>query len=1000
MPFIKRNDPKGPQPLHDAQKIFVGRTNELYFFTEHILKPEDPVYNIISLYGDGGVGKSTLVNRYIEMASSPEFKEYCMAAIVDERQATPASMMEKFTAQLHIHNEFRQALTHYKEALRKQQDEQETIQDAVLQRAPDFAGAAVEGVPIVGPLLRESLKLTTSQVLNRYQSGQTRQVSIRLEDPLSSLTKAFVTELNRLAESQVTLSTEWRTKRRHRIVLVFDTFEQLAAEAAPWLLNYFLEAEISSNIVILTAGRIPIERSLPEDPKRWLPYRDNHTICDISLNSFTFEETQAYLLQRGIADPGRIDRIWQLSRGLPLYLSLLTSDPRSDVDPAADVVANFLRWIPQNEWIKRRLVLDASLFSRPFNQDDLAALDYIPASERPFLYHWLIIQPFVRLSTQDGRYSYHELAEDLFSRHLYLRSPNDCYSTRRALTTHYRVELATIQAQGQQEYYRIPEWLGLTIALAQQLFFLPDGNSHLEAAEQLLHAYDLTKQDEEITRVLRDLSQVQLYNQANADARELATLLLNYIEAEPMSQMHITAASALLRKIGNAPTFSPTLLAHVYGNRGVAYRNLSDYQHAIEDFDRAIVLDPNYAWAYGNRGITYRSSKNYERALRDFNAAIALDTNLDWVYVGRGEVHRHLGNYDLAIQDFDRAIALDPNYAQAYGSRGRAYRFINRYQQAIEDLERAIALDPERAWFYAQQGENYRDVGQYERAIESYNQAIALAPESFFWAYGSRGYTYFRLKDYQHAIEDLDRAIALDPTYVWGYGQRGRVYRHLNLYDKALADLNRTIELDPNDFWAYSHRGLVYSSLHEYQRALADFTRAIELDPDYASAYGRRGSAYLSLGDLAQAQTDYARNCAMSPKDTRACWLSTWLTLCQQRPTTQTALILENAAVLYPQSYFAYLCRGVAFWLRSQIAQALTELEEAQRMRPSMWDALFWQAIIYGSQGKTEAIHSLEQALQLTIPSVLLAPLHWLEQDQPAFYEQYIAPLLAKYNAP
>ena len=69
-------------------------------------------------------------------------------------------------------------------------------------------------------------------------------------------------------------------------------------------------------------------------------------------------------------------------------------------------------------------------------------------------------------------------------------------------------------------------------------------------------------------------------------------------------------------------------------------------------------------------------------------------------------------------------------------------------------------------------------------------------------------------------------------------------------------------------------------------------------------------------------------------------------------------------------------------------------------MRPGMWDALFWQAIIYGSQGKTEAIRSLEQALELTIPSILLAPLHWLEQDQPPFYEQHIAPLLAKYNAP
>ena len=217
MPFVKKNTSKGSLPLDDSRKIFVGRANELSFFTEHILQPDDPTYNIISIYGDGGVGKSTLVNRYIEVVNSPAFQEYCMAAIVDERQATPASMMEKFTAQLHMHHEFSRAITRYKEALHKLQDEQETMQDAVLQRAPDFAGAAVEGVPIIGPLLREGLKMTTSQMLDRYHTGQAHLVSIRLEDPIRDLTNAFITELNRLAESLVTTSE--RTKRRHRIFL-------------------------------------------------------------------------------------------------------------------------------------------------------------------------------------------------------------------------------------------------------------------------------------------------------------------------------------------------------------------------------------------------------------------------------------------------------------------------------------------------------------------------------------------------------------------------------------------------------------------------------------------------------------------------------------------------------------------------------------------------------------------------------------------------------------
>ena len=524
---------------------------------------------------------------------------------------------------------------------------------------------------------------------------------------------------------------------------------------------------------------------------------------------------------------------------------------------------------------------------------------------------------------------------------------------------------------------------------------MPDGASHRAAVEQLIQAYELTKQDEEIVRVLREISQPHLYNQANADARDMATLLLRYIEAEPMSQEQVTAIGALLRKLGDAATFSPQLLARIYGNRGVAYRNLGQYQQAIEDFDRALVLDPTYAWAYGNRGITYRSSKNYERALADFDTAISLDDHLDWIYVARGDVLRHLGRYERAIEDCNRAIILDPTYAQAYGSRGRVYRILGEYAQAIEDFKRAIALDPERAWFYAQQGENYRDVQQFELAIEAYNQAIALAPESFFWAYGSRAYTYFRLKDYQRAIEDFNRATELDPTYIWGYGQRGRIYRHLRMYDKALADFNRAIELDSSDAWAYSHRGLVYFYMGDDTNALADFNRAIELDPEYVNAYGRRGGAYLNLGDLEHAREDYIYTYSRSPLDTRACWLGTWATLCLQRPTAETASVLEDAVERRPESYFAYLCRGVALWLRGDSERALIELLEAQKARPTMWDGPFWLALIYGSHARPAAVQSLQQALHLGIPPVLLAPLHWLEEDQPEFYAQYMAPLLA-----
>src|SRR6266581_8601233 len=527
MPFVRKTDSQGSQPPTDARKLFIGRTGELLFFVQNILKPEEPTHNIISIWGQGGVGKSTLLSRFIDEAHTADFKDYCLTAIVDELQTTPASIMEKFATQLHMQGAFVKALRHYKEVLRTQQTEREMPHDTLVKRTPVFAGAAVEGVPFVGPLLGEGVKATAEHLLDRRYKVQRRRDIELMEDPGNELTRAFVDELNQLVDTRVLLGSG--KVKTQRIILFFDTFEQLAIEAVPWLLNYLLHTDIKSNVVLVIAGRDPIERSIPEDMKRWMSYYDNDIIYSISLNSFTKDETRSYLIKRDITDPDRIATIWQLSQGLPLYLSLLTSNPRGKVDPAADVVANFLRWIPENEKVKRQLALDASLFSKPFSQDDLAAFTYLPEQERIELYYWLTALSFVY--PQEGRFRYHELAQDLFSRHLYQRSKKDYYATRKSIATYYQRFLEEIQEERGLETYRLMEWLETVLALAEQWLSLPDQTSHVKAVAQILNAYQHTdaEQNAEIAKFLRELSQKRAV-QIHASAQQIAADLLQYIE--------------------------------------------------------------------------------------------------------------------------------------------------------------------------------------------------------------------------------------------------------------------------------------------------------------------------------------------------------------------------------------------------------------------------------------------------------------------------------------
>ena len=77
----------------------------------------------------------------------------------------------------------------------------------------------------------------------------------------------------------------------------------------------------------------------------------------------------------------------------------------------------------------------------------------------------------------------------------------------------------------------------------------------------------------------------------------------------------------------------------VYTNRGIAYGNKQQYDRAIEDFNKAIELDPRDDIAYYNRGRAYENKQQYDRAIEDYNKAIELNPRFDKAYSNRGVVY-------------------------------------------------------------------------------------------------------------------------------------------------------------------------------------------------------------------------------------------------------------------------------------------------------------------------------------------------------------------------
>lgn len=138
-----------------------------------------------------------------------------------------------------------------------------------------------------------------------------------------------------------------------------------------------------------------------------------------------------------------------------------------------------------------------------------------------------------------------------------------------------------------------------------------------------------------------------------------------------------------------------------YNNRGLAFKELNNPERSLQDFSKAINLDPDYEEAFINRGNVYRDQKRNDEAIADYSKAIALNPKLEKAYVNRGILYLFNWREEEALADFNKAIQLNPNYPESHYHKGLAFYNQKKYTEAIPSYNRAIQLRANypQAWF-------------------------------------------------------------------------------------------------------------------------------------------------------------------------------------------------------------------------------------------------------------------------------------------------------------
>ncbi|HLP22341.1 MAG TPA: tetratricopeptide repeat protein [Chitinophagales bacterium] len=196
--------------------------------------------------------------------------------------------------------------------------------------------------------------------------------------------------------------------------------------------------------------------------------------------------------------------------------------------------------------------------------------------------------------------------------------------------------------------------------------------------------------------------------------------------------------------------------------RGVAYKNLEQYDKAIADYNRALELKPGYADAYHNRARVWERKGEFDKAIEDYSRAIELNPGDAEYYNGRGVTSDSKGKFQDAIADYLKAIELDPTYLDAYNNLGVAYHNLKQYDKALDCYNIVINLDATYPLPYLNRGATYEDLGRFDIANADYNKALQLRP-GYPEAYAHIGKSYTRRGNYVGALHYFEEAYKYAP---------------------------------------------------------------------------------------------------------------------------------------------------------------------------------------------------------------------------------------------
>ncbi len=477
------------------------------------------------------------------------------------------------------------------------------------------------------------------------------------------------------------------------------------------------------------------------------------------------------------------------------------------------------------------------------------------------------------------------------------------------------------------------------------------------------------------------------------------TLALAYLKRH-QTPLAVQIFDRLIADLGNRPQLRILI--------GRAYRQTGMLQEAVDEFKKAIALDPKFPRVHYYLGLTYLLKDGAARvsdAESEFKLEVAANPDEFFANYYLGIVSTIQRKWDTAVAFLLKATRIQPNNPDAYFYLGQAYQGLLKYDDAIEMFRKSISLTPDlKHNDYQVTNARYRlgqsllKVGKTEEGQKELKAAADLKAQAFKLdeAKGEAFLNAANLNE-QTAFPELGSAEAVTASADAPDPQRQEVLKgealffakvvaaaHENIgllnaerqkFRLAVDSFSEAAKLDPQMRDIHYNLGLAYFKSELYKEAAAAFENELKFRPDNLRAKQLLGLSYFSIENYEKAATLLGEVVAAKPNEA-SLYYPLALSLSKQGKTDEAQQIVQRMLTSGADSPQVHIFLAKAYYDQDAPAKALDELKAALALDSKVQLAHFYSGLVYLKLGNfTEAAREFESELALN-PANIQARYH------------------------